>query len=122
MSANMIRKINLILKGKSVFLFAPLADVCYCYLFYGLLFCSVLFPFFLHFKNAGLFQPKFGPNVDKPSNWVNILNDIFNPKFGFVHILPILFYFIFVFYLHKYSRKAINSKSQLCDCLYCITL
>jgi len=42
-------------------------------------------------KNAGLFQPKFGSNIDKPSNWVNlddILIDIFNPKFGFVHILP----------------------------------
>jgi len=36
----------------------------------------------------GLFQPKFGSNIDKPSNWVNILNDIFNPKFGLVHILP----------------------------------
>jgi len=39
-------------------------------------------------KNAGLFQPKFGSIMDKPSNWVNILNYIFNPKFGFVHILP----------------------------------
>jgi len=34
----------------------------------------------------GYFKPKFGPNIDKPSNWV--LNDIFSPKFGFVHILP----------------------------------
>jgi len=33
-------------------------------------------------------QPKFGSIFDKPSNWVNILNDIFNPKFGFVHFLP----------------------------------
>jgi len=36
----------------------------------------------------GYFNPNFGSNIDKPSNWVNILNDIFNPKFGFVHILP----------------------------------
>jgi len=36
----------------------------------------------------GYFKPKFGPNIDKPSNWVNILNDIFSPKCGFVHILP----------------------------------
>jgi len=33
-------------------------------------------------------QPKFGSIFDKPSNWVNILNEIFNPKFGFVHFLP----------------------------------
>jgi len=33
-------------------------------------------------------QPKFGSNIDKPSNWVNIFNDIFNPKFAFVYILP----------------------------------
>jgi len=39
-------------------------------------------------KNSGLFQPKFGSNIDKPSKWVNILNDIFNPKFEFAHILP----------------------------------
>jgi len=42
---------------------------------------------FTHSKNAGLFQPKFGSDIDKPNNWVNILNDIFNPTFGFVHIL-----------------------------------
>jgi len=35
-------------------------------------------------KNAELFQPKFGSNIGKPSNWVNI----FNNRFGFVHILP----------------------------------
>jgi len=28
----------------------------------------------------------FNPNIDKHSNWVNILNDFF--KFEFVHILP----------------------------------
>jgi len=56
-------------------------------------------------KNAGLFQPKFGQNMDKPKcwvknvikkitveseswSWVNIKNDIFNPTFGFVHIWP----------------------------------
>jgi len=35
-------------------------------------------------QNAELFQPKFGSNIGKPSNWVNI----FNNRFGFVHILP----------------------------------
>jgi len=51
-------------------------------------------------KNAGLFQPKFGSNVDKPKCWVKnvhlklkfevglILNYIFNPTFGFVQIWP----------------------------------
>jgi len=42
----------------------------------------------IHCKNAELFQPKFGSNIDKSSNWVNILNENFNPKFRFVHILP----------------------------------
>jgi len=50
-------------------------------------------------KNAGLFQPKFGSNVDKPKCWVkkfklkvevglNFCNCIFNPTFGFVDISP----------------------------------
>jgi len=56
-------------------------------------------------KNAGLFQPKFGSNMDKLKcwvknairkctfeseswSWVKIWNYIFNPTFGFVHILP----------------------------------
>jgi len=50
-------------------------------------------------KNAGLFQPKFGSNMDKTKCWVkNVINDknvqlkvkveVFNPTFGFVHILP----------------------------------
>jgi len=45
--------------------------------------------YILKYLNAGLFQPKFGSDIDKPNNWVNILNDIFNPTFGFVHILLI---------------------------------
>jgi len=56
-------------------------------------------------KNAGLFQPKFGSNMDKPKCWVKnaiqiviptstftfsctFVNYIFNPAFGFVHIWP----------------------------------
>jgi len=36
-------------------------------------------------KNAGLLT-QIRPNMDKPSHWVTFLNDIFNPKFEFVHI------------------------------------
>jgi len=32
-------------------------------------------------KNAGLFHPNFGSNMDKPSHWVTFCNDIFNPTF-----------------------------------------
>jgi len=56
-------------------------------------------------KIAGLFQPKFGSNMDKPKcwvknaiktfaveseswSWVKIWIYIFNPTFGFVHIWP----------------------------------
>jgi len=54
-------------------------------------------------NNAGLFQPKCGSNIDKP-NWVNILNYMFNPTFGFVHILPKFelkqpSIFLFIFFL-----------------------
>jgi len=56
----------------------------------------------VHSKKCGLFQPKFGSIMDKPKcwfkkvikkctvkseSWVKILNFIFNPTFGFVHIL-----------------------------------
>jgi len=42
-------------------------------------------------KNAGLFQPKLGSNMDKPKCWVtNVIKKMFklhfNPTFGFVHI------------------------------------
>jgi len=37
-------------------------------------------------KNAGLFYPNFGSNVDKPSYWVTFLNDIFTINDIFVHI------------------------------------
>jgi len=37
-------------------------------------------------KNAWLFQPNLGSNMDKPRHWVKFLHDIFNPTFGFVHI------------------------------------
>jgi len=47
-------------------------------------------------KNAGLLQPKFGWNIKNVikkitrESWslVKILNYIYNPTFGFVHILP----------------------------------
>jgi len=56
-------------------------------------------------KNAGLFEPKFGSNMDKPKYWVknvisnfnptstftfncNFFNYIFNSTFGFFHIWP----------------------------------
>jgi len=37
-------------------------------------------------KNAGLFQPKFGSNMDEPSHLDTFLNTIFNLIVGFVHI------------------------------------
>jgi len=74
----------------------------------GLWWASTPLLFIYHFytlNNAGLFHPKFGSNMDKPKcwvknaiekitveieswSWVKILNYIFNPTFGFVHIWP----------------------------------
>jgi len=31
----------------------------------------------LHSKNAGLFEPNFGSNMDEPSHWVTFFNYIF---------------------------------------------
>jgi len=36
------------------------------YIFLERLFCK----YFTHYKNAGLFQPKFGSYMDKPKCWV----------------------------------------------------
>jgi len=40
----------------------------------------------LHFKNAGLFSPNFGSNMDKAKRWVKNVNKKINPMAGFVYI------------------------------------
>jgi len=42
--------------------------------------------YILHSKNAGLFQPNFGSNMDKPKGWVKNVIKKCNPMAGFVHI------------------------------------
>jgi len=43
---------------------------------------------FPHSKNAGLFQPNFGSNMDKPKRWVKNVIKKCNPVAGFVHFWP----------------------------------
>jgi len=39
--------------------------------------------FFFHSKNAGLFNPNFGSNMDKPKRWVKNVFKKYNPMVGF---------------------------------------
>jgi len=40
----------------------------------------------LHSKNAGLFEPNFGSNMDKPKRWVKNVIKKCNPMAGFINI------------------------------------
>jgi len=42
----------------------------------------------IHSKKGWVVHPNFGSDMDKPNHWVTFYIDIFNPMFGFVHILP----------------------------------